>query len=195
MCGRYYLDSEYEKYIQEKIKYNYKKASEDIKQGEIYPTDKVPVLIREDNHIIMDFFTWGFPNYKSNGVIINARSETVKEKRMFRDSILNRRCIILASGFYEWDISKNKIFFKMKDNPIMFMAGIYNNYEGENRFVILTANANNSIIDVHNRMPLVLESEDLESWIFNLGEVDNILNKTSPLLERNSEKYQLRLDI
>ena len=47
--------------------------------------------------------SWGFPQYQKKGLLINARAETALERKMFRDSVLHRRCIIPAKQFYEWD--------------------------------------------------------------------------------------------
>ena len=69
---------------------------------------------------------------------INARTESALEKKTFRESMLHRRCIIPARGFYEWDRSRTKFSYERKDAPVLFMAGCYDLYEDEERFVILT---------------------------------------------------------
>ena len=134
-------------------KLNAKTHGKVINSGEIFPTNQVPLLIGENDETSPVLSIWGFPKFSGKGVIINARSETVFEKRTFRDSVINRRCIIPSSGFYEWDNEKRKIMFRLEESDALYMAGLYNFYQDELRFVILTTAANESINDVHHRMP------------------------------------------
>jgi len=65
---------------------------------------------------------------------------------------------------------------------MLYMAGIYNQFEGEERFVILTTDANQSMVEVHNRMPVVLTKDSIEDWIFDTKKVDDILFGEHPEL-------------
>ena len=110
MCGRYSLfdnqdNAEILKIIQEVSR---RHPEMEFHKGEIYPTNRVPVLLSEANTIVADLSSWGFPKYRGSGVIINARAETADEKRTFRDSLLFRRCVIPSTGFYEWDRQKKR---------------------------------------------------------------------------------------
>lgn len=89
---------------------------------------------------------WGFPQYQKKGLLINARAETVLEKKMFRESVLHRRCVIPARQFYEWDAEKNKAAFREKNESVMFMAGFYNRFSDGDRFIILTTGANIPVV-------------------------------------------------
>ena len=129
---------------------------------------------------------WGFPQHQGNGLLINARSESVLEKRMFRDSVLHRRCIIPAGHFYEWTPSKEKVTFFREGDPVVLMAGFYNQFQEEDHFVILTVPANASVAKVHDRMPLILERSEIEDWVYDNGFLDFALHKKQPLLQ----KYQ-----
>jgi len=131
-------------------------------------------------------------------VIINAKAETALEKRMFRDSVLNRRIVIPATGFYEWNAQKERAKFTpiLKNNSsssILYMAGFYNYFEGEDRFVILTTEANASMRDTHSRMPLILEREELEEWLCDNRSVDTFLHKEPSPLLKSMEYEQQRL--
>lgn len=190
MCGRYYIDDETAKEIEKIVKQISEKYSH---KGDVYPTNQVPVVYNKQEVLSCENMTWGFPNFKKKGVLINARSETVKEKRTFSDSILHRRCIIPATGFYEWDKSKNKVSFKRKDNQILFMGGIWRTYEDGKRFVILTTNANGSVSQIHERMPLILEQTELEDWIFDDTFTDFAIQKTPVLLDKSQDYEQLSL--
>ncbi len=196
MCGRYYVDDETSKEIRKILEQIDAKFQENKrKRGEIAPTNYAPVLIESKGNIKPDLFAWGFPGFQNKGVIINARAETAFQKKMFQESLLSRRCIIPANGFYEWDSSKNKIYFTMKNPEPIYMAGIYNTFEGDNRFVILTTEANQSMIDVHNRMPLILEKNMIEPWIMENAMTDEILHMQPPMLDREAEYMQSRLEL
>ena len=182
MCGRYtfFTDKELQEVddIIEKISNEIQK--EKMKTGEIFPTNTAPVLVSEKKLIVPKLFAWGFPNFREKGIIINSRSETIREKKMFASALENRRCIIPSTGFYEWDAEKKKYLFNVPDTEMLYMAGLYNQYEGENRFVILTTDANGSVSDVHKRMPVVVPKERIEDWIFDFNKGDAILYGKHP---------------
>lgn len=185
MCGRYNFTVEQSEEIREMLeKLNAKIHGKIFNVGEIFPTNQVPVLIEEENQASPVLSVWGFPKFDGKGVIINARSETALEKRMFRDSLVNRRCIIPSTGFYEWDSEKRKFLFKLEGTDTLYMAGIYTFYQDEMRFVILTTQANESMKDVHNRMPLVIPKHEIEPWILDDKVTGDILHRVPPLLVR-----------
>ena len=106
MCGRYYiaeddLSDELSRIIDE---LNRKKTPEGLKtSGEIFPSDIVPVLANSRKQDVQPFaMRWGyaFPNGRP---IINARSETAAQKPMFKDGMRQRRCVIPASHYFEWE--------------------------------------------------------------------------------------------
>lgn len=73
------------------------------------------------------------------------------------------------------------------------MAGCYNWYEDQERFVIITTEANPSVAPVHNRMPLILEQEELKDWVLDDGAIEYLLHKTPVLLKPHAEYEQMRL--
>ena len=101
MCGRYFIDDETSKEIKKILQQIDKKsASSEFGCRDIRPSDRAPVLTARKGAVDAEMIEWGFPGFQKKGLIINARSETVLEKPMFRDSVLNRRCILPASGYY-----------------------------------------------------------------------------------------------
>ncbi|MEF9939123.1 MAG: SOS response-associated peptidase [Clostridium sp.] len=166
MCGRYYVDDETAREIEKIIRNLDNRLKQTTRQGDIYPTNHAMVLQQEQNTPVLDAMQWGFPQFKRKGVIFNARSETVLEKRTFSSSAMQRRCLIPAKGFYEWDKSKNKVSFERPDGQVMFLAGIWNYFEAVPRFVILTTQANESMLPVHDRMPLIIEPDELDAWLY-----------------------------
>lgn len=168
MCGRYILFTDPElREIRDIINEVQRKIHGEIKTGEIFPTDRALILIQSQGILSPEAVVWGFPGSHSKGVIINARAETVPEKPMFRNCLAARRCVIPSTGFYEWshDGKKTKYQFNLPGAGALYMAGLYNEYQGENRFVILTTAANASMANVHNRMPVVLDRDRMEHWM------------------------------
>lgn len=185
MCGRYVLFSDTEMQdIRDIIEEVQRKSNGEIKTGEIFPTDKAPVLIQENGVLTPKAVKWGLPGFQGKGVIINARSETTQDKSMFRRSLQTMRCIIPSCGFYEWTHSgqKTKYQFNLPENGSLYMAGLYNVYDGERRFVILTAPANQSMTDVHNRMPVVLTLDEIDKWMGSYQSALDVLQVERPML-------------
>lgn len=175
MCGRYYVDDETAQEIERLVRQVDEKLH--AKRGDIHPTEMAMVMKAEQDALAADNMKWGFPGFTGKGVIFNAKCETVKEKKMFADSVLSRRCIIPAKGFYEWNKQKEKVTFKALDDQILYMAGVWKHYEESSRFVILTTNANESVISVHERMPLILDQNEVEDWILDSKSVDYMIHK------------------
>ena len=126
-------------------------------------------------------------------LVINARSESAMEKKMFCDAVENRRIVIPAAGFYEWNKQKEKSTFTRKDSQVLYMAGIYSKYEDEERFVILTTAANESMEPVHGRMPLILEKDEILSWLTERSKTEEFLGKVPCQLNRSTEFEQITL--
>lgn len=192
MCGRYYVDDETAREI-EKIVRDLDRKLHVERTGDIRPSQRVAVIRGENKHLMADCMSWGFPRFDGKGLLINARAESATERKMFRDSVQHRRCIIPAKGFYEWDKSKEKFSYERDDAPVLFMAGCYNKYQDQERFVILTTEANPSVSPVHDRMPLILEPEELEDWMLDDRATEYLLHKTPVLLKTHAEYEQMSL--
>lgn len=189
MCGRYYVDDETANEINKIVK-NIDKKLKLPRSGDIYPSEPAAVMREGRMGLTGDIMAWGFPRFDNKGFLINARAEGIFERKAFKDSILYRRCIIPAKGFYEWDTGKTKYSYERKDSPVLFMAGCF---DTENRFVIITTKANPSVSPVHDRMPLVLEPDELKDWVLNPYAVEYILRKTPPMLNSKTDYEQLNL--
>ena len=192
MCGRYYVDDETAREI-EKLVRDLDRRMKMERTGDVFPSQNAMILKGEGNHLAAEQMRWGFPGFEKGKLLINARAETALERPTFRESVQDRRCIIPARGFYEWNKSKEKFTFERKETPVLFMAGCYNRYEGQERFVILTTDANSSVAPVHNRMPLILEPEELKDWVLDEQVAESLLHKTPLLLEQRAEYEQMRL--
>ena len=191
MCGRYYVDDETAREIEKLVRELDRKLKIE-RTGDVFPSQNAMIIKREGNHLAAEQMKWGFPGFEKGKLLINARAESAMERRTFQDSVQHRRCIIPAKGFYEWDKSKEKFSFERYDSPVLFMAGCYNQYD-QDRFVILTTDANPSVSPVHDRMPLILEPDELESWVLDDGATEFILHKTPVMLKSSTEYKQMSL--
>lgn len=191
MCGRYYLEEEAMAVLQQVVAKDKWGFDFLTYKKDIAPSDKVPVIIEKDRNITVELFTWGFQKYDKKGLIINARAETLTEKRIFKDCLYERRCIIPARGFYEWDSSKIKFKFTQDNHQILYMAGLY---DEEKRVVIITTKANESMQPIHDRMPLILTEELMKSWLLEDKKVEEIIKSSSPMLNKHTDIEQMRLE-
>ena len=187
MCCRYYIDpdSEVEPYIRaaehsplkERLERELSKPM--LTSGEVRPTDLVPVIAPDKSRIPTVFtMVWGFHLPDSKVPIINARVETAREKVTFRESWENRRCVIPASYYFEWEhlttaSGKKKTGEKFRIQPegssIVFFAGLYRIEEIKGVkvpvFTILTTEAAEEIRFIHYRMPVMLAEDDADRWV------------------------------
>ena len=170
MCGRYYIEVDDRELAEicEAVEQRKQEGQEQLEiklSGEIFPTDIVPVMIDLGKYRAMK---WGFSGF-DNKPVINARSETALIKPMFKESMLARRCLIPASGYYEWKREgdkkiKHKIY--VPGGPI-YMAGCFR-YEKDSplmNFVILTKAAAGGAETIHGRMPVIIPKSHAEGWL------------------------------
>ena len=196
MCGRYYVDDDTAKEIEKVIRQVDAMIRDTsglnmLHSVDIRPADLAPVIAAHENKLYVESIRWGIPAY--DRLVINAKSETVREKKLFADSVEHRRIAIPAAGFYEWNARKEKYTFQKKTGSLMWFAGIYNLEKNEDRFVIITTEANASMRPVHDRMPLILDNNEIVPWILEEKATDKILNKAPELLDCSTEYEQLSL--
>ncbi len=134
---------------------------------------------------------WGFTNPVKKGLIINARAETAREKITFADSIARRRCVIPASGFYEWDPHKAKYRFTSPDGGLLLLAGFYREEQGMPRYTVLTTEANRSMIKVHDRMPVMIGRDEIRPWIEDDARLPDFLGREQVPLTCEQESGQI----
>lgn len=195
MCGRYQFSAEQSveilQIVQEVQDKFGTKAVEAIRQGEVVPGCKMPVLIGSDEGPTPELMVWGFRTPKS--MLINAKAETALEKPTFAESARYRHCVIPSTGFYESDGYKRRYHFTLPGEQALYMAGIYDVRGGVPCFCILTTAPNDSMREVHDRMPLVLEREQIEPWLFDLKATEQMLHMIPPLLDARPMDAQFRL--
>lgn len=195
MCGRYYVDDETAREIEKLVKEIDDRARWSRLAGDVHPTEEAPVLIGKNDQVKLAWQRWGFSGFQGNGVIFNSRSETALRKSMFRESILHRRAVIPCTWFYEWSKAKEKAAFFREDSPVLFLAGFFNTFGAEERFVILTTEANRSVAPVHDRMPLILERDEIRDWILNDETFQSMIRQRPVVLKKRQEYEQQELKL
>ncbi|MEO0371370.1 MAG: SOS response-associated peptidase [Pseudomonadota bacterium] len=154
----------------------------DVPNFNICPTNSVHVVTSEDGARALQSFRWGFlPHwYKTPNdgpLLINARSETIAEKPAFKSAARTRRCLIPATGFYEWtkDPEGNRLPWYISptdDGPLAF-AGVWQSWgKGETHLktcAIVTTAANKKMATIHHRSPVILRAEDWPLWLGEAG--------------------------
>lgn len=185
MCGRYYIpdeDSAAElKEIIDQINRRHN-AGPVLKTGEIAPSDIAPVLANNRSLAVTPFaMKWGYT--MSNGkLVFNARSETASEKPLFRDGMTQRRCLVPAAHYFEWEKrgrEKIKYAIKPADVSVLYMAGIYRIENGIPVFSILTREPASSISFIHDRMPVILPRELTTDWLNPRFKAEEVLRSAT----------------
>ena len=161
-----------------------------VPEYNIAPAQDCPVVTVEGDRRVLSLMRWGLvpawaEDMKSGYRMINARAETVAEKQSFKSPLRKTRCLVPASGFYEWmkrpGGTKTPYFFGLKGGAPFAFAGLWTVWhagrEDELRsFTIITTSANELMAPVHDRMPVILREKDEARWL------DPVLNRPEDLL-------------
>ncbi len=180
MCGRYLF-------------YEYKELSERLTQVSIdaeyldrfsptwnaAPAQTLPVIVEVDGQLVVQGMHWGLipkwtkPGQRPKVTPINARAETLGEKPMFRSLVKGRRCVVPSNGFYEWKregTHKQPYLIEPAEGDLMLFAGLYDvapgiGEEPTSSFTIVTTASNDAMAELHDRMPVVLDGDEAETWL------------------------------
>lgn len=146
----------------------------------IAPTQNSAFVTLESTGLECRTGRWGLvPRFVKNigkmgQPLINARSETIDEKPSFRSAFQHRRCLVPASGFYEWrreGKAKTPFHIHRVDDAPFCMAGLWERWERDDQvidsFTILTTEANPLMASIHNRMPVMLRADEFPVWLDN----------------------------
>lgn len=147
----------------------------------ICPTTTVDAVVEVEGARHLVPMRWGIiPNWWSKPLkelklaTCNARAETVAVKPMFRDAFRRNRCILPASGYYEWHDTpggKQPFYFTRRDGAVMTIAGLWDEWRdratGETikSCAMIITEPNKFVAEVHDRMPVVLEREQIAAWL------------------------------
>lgn len=192
MCGRFTLTTSAEEWsdlfevepLEAEPRYN------------IAPTENVIVVRRDaDGRREATRMRWGLIPSFSDGpgdgpLLINARCETIREKPSFKDSFRDRRCLVVADGFYEWlneEGGKRPFWIHLAAGGPFGFAAIWDEWEGEDGPIescaILTTAASEDLIPIHDRMPGVLDHQQVKRWLHpeaGPSELSSLVNNPDP---------------
>ena len=165
MCGRFSLSSNLEELQNE---FSNEISGNFPAKYNISPGQSPVVISLKKNNFYLNKIHWGFKVPKLGKLVINARSETIIEKPLFKNLLLQNRCLIPANSWFEWDNEKKPYLIKHKKNDIIAFAGLQRIEENkESSFVIITADAGKDLKKIHNRTPLVIKKENFLLWLGN----------------------------
>ena len=205
MCGRFTLEPTAKFYERFHIE---NRLDQLIPRYNIAPGQQIPVVIsKSPNRVLM--MHWGLiPHWAKDPKIsykmINARIETIAEKPSYRASVKNKRCIIPASGFYEWQATKEgkqPHFIHLKKHPLFGFAGLYDiwkNELGEEIYscTIVTRAANHFMAKIHDRMPVILHPEHETKWLNKeITDPQDALMFLEPTKDSEMEEYEVSKEV
>jgi putative SOS response-associated peptidase YedK len=193
MCGRFASKGQ-AKDIEKEFKVGKLNELSFAPRYNIAPAQMVPAILEADGERAARELRWGLiPSWAKDETIgnklINARAETLAEKPSFKNAFRSRRCIIPASGFYEWAkkgaSAKQPFYFYLKEKEVFGFAGLWEEWldkesgESVETCTIVTTEANAVLEPVHDRMPVILKAEDYDRWLDanfkDTGKLQNLL--------------------
>jgi putative SOS response-associated peptidase YedK len=192
MCGRFALTTP-----QSAVREHFRAAAfAEPPEGPRYnicPTQTIGVVRLEDGARVLDAMRWGFvapwaKRLDEPPLLINARGETIAEKPAFREACRTRRCLIPASGFYEWSQAagkgKDPWWLEPAAGGLVAFAGVWSAFRAEagpiRTVAIVTCAASPDIAMIHHRMPVVIAPEDYGLWLGEAGRGAAPLMKPAP---------------
>src|SRR6056297_406518 len=211
MCGRYTLYTDPER-LRERFDAEPDRPLE--KRYNCAPGQQLPV-ITNDEPDRMQFFKWGLtPAWADEEQgLINARAETVRQKRSFADAYESRRCLVPVDGFYEWaDRGEGKRPYRVafEDDRPFAVAGLWERWDEPTRqtglaefgsggasdesstletFTIITTEPNDLVADLHHRMAVILPPEHESEWLH--GDPDAVVDLLEPYPDDELHAYRV----
>ncbi len=201
MCGRFALVVNNTFYKRFSLN---KQLDDLLSRYNITPGQDIPIITRKtDNEL--ELAKWGLvPHWAKDPKIgykmINARAETILEKPSFKKPFLTQRCLVPASGFYEWETTtkgKPPYYIQLKTQDHFAFAGVYDIWQTPERqelktCTIITTAANQLISSLHERMPVILPPEAERIWLDNeLRDPGVLLDLLKPYPENAMQMHQL----
>jgi putative SOS response-associated peptidase YedK len=193
MCGRFTITSDRVEIILDRFKAELAPGFDGYTQRyNATPGQSVPILVAKDGKRFLTNMLWGFiPPWgeKSDGSVTsqaNIRDDTIERNKFFHERLLTNRCVFIADGFYEWKLPEaykdftrgeklpkgvRKIPYRitMKNKQVFALAGLWRSMEVDGKKLvtagIITTGPNELMAPIHNRMPVILNDNDLTLWL------------------------------
>lgn len=170
MCGRFTLRTPMNR-LAERFRFETSAELSITPRYNIAPTQDVLAIRQHDGQRCATFLRWGLiPSWaKEVGTgTINARSETLVEKPMFRNLLKRKRCLVIADGYYEWRTegkAKLPLFYEVERGEPFAFAALWDSWQGLETCSLITTRANELAKAVHDRMPVILHDSDYDAWL------------------------------
>lgn len=184
MCGRYNLTASSDAIVKH---FQLLGPVRFLPNYNIAPAQKILNIVElEDQSKKAVNLFWGLvPSWskdrKNNSHLINARSETIREKPSFRSAFNHRRCLIPATGFYEWlktDVGKQAFHIHHCDQQLFAFAGLWEQWQHDTETLysctIITTAATDLMKPIHDRMPVIIPIEKYQNWLDKDADADQV---------------------
>lgn len=176
MCGRFALKAPKSELV---TRFHLDECDEVVPHYNIPPGTDIPVIRQSpEGRRVLNLLHWGLVPHWSKDLSIgaklnNARAESVAEKPSFRDAFKRRRCLVPASGFYEWKAEgkiKQPYYISLKSGEPMAMGGIWEPWKAPDGSIlrtvcIITTTPNEVMAPIHDRMPVIIEPDNWQAWL------------------------------
>jgi putative SOS response-associated peptidase YedK len=134
----------------------------------VAPTDVAWIVELGGDRRVVRPATWNYL-VSSGRPLVNLRGENVGSGRGYRDAFVDRRCVVVADGFYEWPgKGQAPTWFHRPDDGLVLLGGLYQRPSGDDvhaRFTVLTTRPNALVAKVHDRMPVIIPATALDAWL------------------------------
>ena len=201
MCGRFAMTVPLSTLIRE---FGIERTDCDVRPSyNIAPGRDIVAIVHDDGKVLTAF-RWGLVPFwtkdpSTGSRMINARAESVAEKPAFRQAFRARRCLIAASGFYEWKKDgreKRPVYIRPKTADLICLAGVYEFWQSADgrrlaTCAIITTEANSLIRPVHDRMPVIIRKADHPLWFDRSGPVRGAQMLLTPYPDDELEIYNV----
>lgn len=206
MCGRFTQHNEEDEF---EDRFNFSNPSGILfnKRFNIAPSQSVPVVVVQEDNRLLKLMRWGLvPFWAKEASIgykmINARAETITEKASFKNPLKKKRCLVPASGFYEWiktqkKSTKTPLYFRLRNKEPFAFAGLWDEWrqpDGDKllSFTIITTGPNELMKPIHNRMPVILLRKDENIWLDpEITDFDQLVPALRPYPSDLMEAYEV----
>jgi putative SOS response-associated peptidase YedK len=176
MCGRYMITSGFEA-MARLFEADLGELGPEVARPNVSPTEAVPVVVSHGGDRTIVPMRWGllpfwYKTPRDGPLLINARAEEIADKPAFARAVRERRCLVPADGFYEWQGEKRaRVPFMVRPRAggLIAFAGIWSEWRGEPTCAIVTCPANAVLAPIHDRMPVLVAPADFALWLGEAG--------------------------
>lgn len=206
MCGRFTITLTKQDFLNYLMRYEDIEINLDenlLPNYNVSPTEDIIAMIKPDQTYRVGAIKWGLiPHFitdlSKSKPLINARAETLLEKNAFKQSTISKRCVIFADSFYEWkNVNGKKVPFRimLKSKEVFAFAGIWSTNKKTEQTIysaaIITTKANELMKDIHERMPVILENKDIDTWLNPNFDKDKHLSLLKPYDSKAMFAYEV----